>query len=107
MLSCLYNYANIDVLACLFQQDAASLSVTILKKRLRGRIFLGCDNHPVSRLFHLTTLCVWVKQLRYSVLLNSVFLTYVVLPCDCRQEVMDLVHKSGKFDKKFEGFTGN
>ncbi|KAK4718634.1 hypothetical protein R3W88_016972 [Solanum pinnatisectum] len=51
--------------------DAASLSVTILKKRLRGRIFLGCDNHPVSR-----------------------------------QEVMDLIEKSGKFDKKFEGFTG-
>ncbi|KAF3681483.1 putative protein SRG1-like [Capsicum annuum] len=51
--------------------DAASLSVNILKKKLRGRIFLGCDNHPVSR-----------------------------------QEVMDLVDKSGKFDKKFEGFTG-
>ncbi|KAH7573628.1 hypothetical protein JRO89_XS03G0182300 [Xanthoceras sorbifolium] len=51
--------------------DAASLSVAILKKRLRGRIFLGCDNHPVSR-----------------------------------QEVMDLVSKSGKFSKKFEGFTG-
>ncbi|OMO98387.1 hypothetical protein COLO4_13927 [Corchorus olitorius] len=51
--------------------DAASLSVTILKKKLRGRIFLGCDNHPLSR-----------------------------------QEIMDLVDKSGKFNKKFEGFTG-
>ncbi|KAK4737768.1 hypothetical protein R3W88_001465 [Solanum pinnatisectum] len=52
-------------------EDAASLSVTILKKRLRSRIFLGCDNHPLSR-----------------------------------QELMDLVNKSGKFEKKFEGFTG-
>ncbi|KAK3189807.1 hypothetical protein Dsin_029368 [Dipteronia sinensis] len=52
-------------------EDAASLSVAILKKKLRGRILLGCDNHPVSR-----------------------------------QEVMDLVSKSGKFSKKFEGFTG-
>ncbi|KAF5736928.1 hypothetical protein HS088_TW14G01095 [Tripterygium wilfordii] len=48
-----------------------SLSVAILKKKLRGWIFLGCDNHPVSR-----------------------------------QEVMDLVAKSGKFGKKFEGFSG-
>lgn len=33
-----------------FSQDAACLSVTIMKKKLHGRIFLGCDNHPVSRL---------------------------------------------------------
>ncbi|XP_060215141.1 uncharacterized protein LOC132641972 isoform X2 [Lycium barbarum] len=59
------------ILNLIHYEDAASLSVTILKKRLRGRIFLGCDNHPVSR-----------------------------------QEVMDLVDKSGKFDKKFGGFTG-
>lgn len=52
-------------------EDAASLSVAILKKKLRGRLFLGCDNHPVSR-----------------------------------QEVMDLVAKSGKFDQTFVGFTG-
>ncbi|KAF8401549.1 hypothetical protein HHK36_012491 [Tetracentron sinense] len=52
-------------------EDAASLSVAILKKKLRRQIFLGCDNHPLSR-----------------------------------QEVMDLVNKSGKFSKKFEGFTG-
>lgn len=52
-------------------EDAASLAVVILKKKLRGRIFLGCDNHPLSR-----------------------------------QEVMDLVNKSGKYDQKFEGFTG-
>ncbi|KAI8566114.1 hypothetical protein RHMOL_Rhmol02G0014400 [Rhododendron molle] len=51
--------------------DAASLLVAIMKKKLRGRIFLGCDNHPLSR-----------------------------------QEVMDLVNKSGKFSQKFEGFTG-
>ncbi|KAK8613077.1 hypothetical protein V6N13_104399 [Hibiscus sabdariffa] len=59
------------ILNLIHYEDAASLSVTILKKKLRGRIFLGCDNHPLSR-----------------------------------QEVMDLVEKSGKFDKKFEGFTG-
>ncbi|XP_070042212.1 uncharacterized protein [Nicotiana tomentosiformis] len=59
------------ILNLIHYEDAASLSVTILKKRLRGRIFLGCDNHPLSR-----------------------------------QEVMDLVNKSGKFEKKFEGFTG-
>ncbi|KAK3164368.1 hypothetical protein QOZ80_1AG0016690 [Eleusine coracana subsp. coracana] len=42
-----------------------------MKKRPRGRIFLGCDNKPLSR-----------------------------------QEIMDSVNKSGKFDTKFEGFTG-
>ncbi|KAJ0477617.1 putative NAD(P)-binding domain superfamily [Helianthus annuus] len=52
-------------------EDAASLCVAILKKKLCGRLFLGCDNHPVSR-----------------------------------QEVMDLVAKSGKFDNTFVGFTG-
>ncbi|GER50127.1 hypothetical protein STAS_27415 [Striga asiatica] len=51
--------------------DAASLSIAILKKNLRSRIFLGCDNHPISR-----------------------------------QELMDLVNKSGKYSKKFEAFTG-
>ncbi|KAI9195390.1 hypothetical protein LWI28_014428 [Acer negundo] len=59
------------ILNLIHYEDAASLSVAILKKKLRGRILLGCDNHPVSR-----------------------------------QEVMDLVSKSGKFSKKFEGFTG-
>ncbi|OMO53713.1 hypothetical protein CCACVL1_28405 [Corchorus capsularis] len=59
------------ILNLIHYEDAASLSVTILKKKLRGRIFLGCDNHPLSR-----------------------------------QEIMDLVDKSGKFNKKFEGFTG-
>ncbi|RYR63567.1 hypothetical protein Ahy_A04g021373 isoform B [Arachis hypogaea] len=29
--------------------DAASLSITILKKKCRRKIFLGCDNHPLSR----------------------------------------------------------
>ncbi|KAM1103839.1 hypothetical protein EV1_012396 [Malus domestica] len=52
-------------------EDAASLSVVILKKRIRNQIFLGCDNHPLSR-----------------------------------QEVMDLVAKSGKFSNTFEAFTG-
>ncbi|KAL9261298.1 hypothetical protein AKJ16_DCAP25131 [Drosera capensis] len=59
------------VLNLIHYEDAASLSVAILKKNLRGRIFLGCDSHPLSR-----------------------------------QEMMDLVRKSGKFSKKFVGFTG-
>ncbi|XP_052190180.1 uncharacterized protein LOC127799925 [Diospyros lotus] len=59
------------ILNLLHYEDAASLSVAILKKKLRGQIFLGCDNHPLSR-----------------------------------QDVMDLVNKSGKFSKTFEGFTG-
>ncbi|KAI5650672.1 hypothetical protein M9H77_36677 [Catharanthus roseus] len=59
------------ILNLIHYEDAASLSVAILKKKLCGRIFLGCDNHPLSR-----------------------------------QEVMDLVTKSGKYNKKFEGFTG-
>ncbi|XP_073225650.1 uncharacterized protein [Cicer arietinum] len=59
------------VLNLIHYEDAAFLSVAILKKQFRGRIFLGCDNHPLSR-----------------------------------QEIMDLVNKSGKFDKKFDKFTG-
>lgn len=59
------------ILNLIHYEDAASLSVAILKKQFRGRIFLGCDNHPLSR-----------------------------------QEIMDLVSKSGKFSKKFEKFTG-
>lgn len=30
-------------------QDAASLAIAIMKKRLRNQIFLGCDNKPLSR----------------------------------------------------------
>ncbi|KAF7005859.1 hypothetical protein CFC21_020959 [Triticum aestivum] len=52
-------------------EDAASLAIAIMKKRPRGRIFLGCDNKPLSR-----------------------------------QEIMDAVNKSGKFDTEFHGFTG-
>uniref|UniRef100_A0A7N2LW17 NAD(P)-binding domain-containing protein n=1 Tax=Quercus lobata TaxID=97700 RepID=A0A7N2LW17_QUELO len=63
--------ATIDGAISELRHDAASLAITILKKKLRGQIFLGCDNHPLSR-----------------------------------QEVMDLVTKSGKFSKKFEAFTG-
>ncbi|XP_048136161.1 uncharacterized protein LOC115748517 [Rhodamnia argentea] len=59
------------ILNLIHYEDAASLSVAIMKKKLRSRIFLGCDNHPLSR-----------------------------------QEVMDIVEKSGKFSKKFQGFTG-
>uniref|UniRef100_M8BCR4 NAD-dependent epimerase/dehydratase domain-containing protein n=1 Tax=Aegilops tauschii TaxID=37682 RepID=M8BCR4_AEGTA len=55
----------------LCNEDAASLAIAIMKKRPRGRIFLGCDNKPLSR-----------------------------------KEIMDAVNKSGKFDTKFQGFTG-
>ncbi|KAG8052326.1 hypothetical protein GUJ93_ZPchr0001g31565 [Zizania palustris] len=52
-------------------EDAASLAISLMKKGHKGRIFLGCDNKPLSR-----------------------------------QEIMDAVNRSGKFDTKFEGFTG-
>ncbi|MCH92180.1 hypothetical protein A2U01_0013115, partial [Trifolium medium] len=38
------------ILNLIHYEDAASLSVAILKKQFRGKIFLGCDNHPLSRL---------------------------------------------------------
>ncbi|KAK9664273.1 hypothetical protein RND81_14G030300 [Saponaria officinalis] len=59
------------ILNLIHYEDAASLAMSILRKNIRGRVFLGCDNHPLSR-----------------------------------QEIMELVNKSGKFDKKFEAFTG-
>nr|GLL42067.1 uncharacterized protein LOC109192594 [Ipomoea trifida] len=59
------------ILNLIHYEDAASLAIVILKKKLHGRIFLGCDNHPLSR-----------------------------------QELMDLVNKSGKYSQKFKGFTG-
>ncbi|KAK9933686.1 hypothetical protein M0R45_020867 [Rubus argutus] len=37
------------VLNLIHYEDAASLSVAILKKRLHNQILLGCDNHPLSR----------------------------------------------------------
>ncbi|CAE6038167.1 unnamed protein product [Arabidopsis arenosa] len=58
------------ILNLIHYEDAASLAVAIMKKKPGGRIFLGCDNHPLSR-----------------------------------QEVVDLMDQSGKYDKKFEGFT--
>ncbi|CAN8287213.1 unnamed protein product [Cochlearia groenlandica] len=59
-----------DVLLRAEKVDAASLAVEIMKKKKKGGVFLGCDNHPLSR-----------------------------------QEVMDLMAQSGKFDNKFKGFT--
>ncbi|KAH7654967.1 NAD(P)-binding domain-containing protein [Dioscorea alata] len=53
-------------------EDAALLAVAIMKKKLRSQVFLGCDNHPLSR-----------------------------------QDLMDAVNRSGKFSKKFMGFTGS
>ncbi|CAL5213886.1 unnamed protein product [Lathyrus oleraceus] len=58
------------ILNLIHYEDAASLLVAILKKKFRGQIFLGCDNHPLSR-----------------------------------QEMMDLVNRSGKFSKKFDKFS--
>ncbi|KAL0844572.1 hypothetical protein Bca101_017818 [Brassica carinata] len=58
------------ILNLIHYEDAASLAVAIMKKKAGGRIFVGCDNHPLSR-----------------------------------QEVMDLMDQSGKYDKKFKGFT--
>ncbi|KAJ1687730.1 hypothetical protein LUZ63_019120 [Rhynchospora breviuscula] len=37
------------ILNLIHYEDAASLSIAIMKKRLRSRIFVGCDNHPLSR----------------------------------------------------------
>uniref|UniRef100_A0A0E0C1Z2 NAD-dependent epimerase/dehydratase domain-containing protein n=2 Tax=Oryza meridionalis TaxID=40149 RepID=A0A0E0C1Z2_9ORYZ len=51
--------------------DAATLAIAIMERRLRARVFVGCDNQPLSR-----------------------------------QEIIDLVNRSGKFDTKFQGFTG-
>lgn len=59
------------ILNLIHYEDAASLCVTILKKGFRKEVFMGCDNHPLSR-----------------------------------QEVMDIVNESGKFEDKFEAFTG-
>ncbi|XP_066161571.1 uncharacterized protein [Oryza sativa Japonica Group] len=59
------------ILNLIHYEDAASLAIAIMKRRLRARVFVGCDNQPLSR-----------------------------------QEIMDLVNRSGKFDTKFQGFTG-
>ncbi|GJP46430.1 hypothetical protein CLOM_g5717 [Closterium sp. NIES-68] len=37
------------ILNLISYEDAASLCVAILAARKRGRVFMGCDNHPVSR----------------------------------------------------------
>ncbi|KAJ0980693.1 hypothetical protein J5N97_008948 [Dioscorea zingiberensis] len=37
------------ILNVIHYEDAATLSVAILKKKLQNRVFVGCDNHPVSR----------------------------------------------------------
>ncbi|CAL4963673.1 unnamed protein product [Urochloa decumbens] len=59
------------ILNLIHYEDAASLAIAIMNKRLRSRIFVGCDNEPLSR-----------------------------------QEIMDRVNRSGKFDTEFQGFTG-
>lgn len=102
-------------------QDAASLSVAILKKNFRGQIFLGCDNHPLSRLaaFSLTCQIILDYSCRMFLPVNQTVMiffsftfwlkeTFSHSHCWCvfRQEMMDLVNKSGKFSKKFDEFTG-
>ena len=42
-------------------QDAASLAIAIMKKGLRSRVFVGCDNEPLSR------------SMPNSILFNSLF----------------------------------
>lgn len=37
------------ILNLIHYEDAASLATEIMKRKLRGRIFLGCDNYPLSR----------------------------------------------------------
>ncbi|XP_072998273.1 uncharacterized protein [Typha latifolia] len=37
------------ILNLIHYEDAASLSIAIMKKKLRERLFVGCDNHPLSR----------------------------------------------------------
>ncbi|WVZ71141.1 hypothetical protein U9M48_019761 [Paspalum notatum var. saurae] len=59
------------ILNLIHYEDAASLAIAIMNKRLRGQVFVGCDNEPLSR-----------------------------------EEIMDRVNKSGKFDTEFQGFTG-
>ncbi|XP_037421516.1 uncharacterized protein LOC119286243 isoform X2 [Triticum dicoccoides] len=58
------------IISMIHYEDAASLGIAIMKRKLRGRVFVGCDNQPLSR-----------------------------------QEIMDRVNRSEKFDGKFEGFT--
>lgn len=45
------------ILNLIHYEDAASLSIAILKKKIRGQIFLGCDNHPLSRLARNIHIC--------------------------------------------------
>lgn len=104
-------------------QDAASLSVAILKKNFRGQIFLGCDNHPLSRLGAFSLTCqvtFWLFLQDISTSLSDccdyiyIYIHFLVKRtishphrcCVFRQEMMDLVNKSGKFSKKFDEFTG-
>ncbi|XP_038971045.1 uncharacterized protein LOC120104256 [Phoenix dactylifera] len=37
------------ILNLIHYEEAASLLITVMQNKFRGRIFLGCDNHPLSR----------------------------------------------------------
>ncbi|PKU80340.1 hypothetical protein MA16_Dca005871 [Dendrobium catenatum] len=41
--------AVLEAGGCVLRLDAASLAIAIMKRKLRSRIFLGCDNNPISR----------------------------------------------------------
>ena len=49
LLNLVFHFFKFGVACAVPKKDAASMSVVILKKKLRGQIFLGCDNHPLSR----------------------------------------------------------
>uniref|UniRef100_A0A0D9V104 NAD-dependent epimerase/dehydratase domain-containing protein n=1 Tax=Leersia perrieri TaxID=77586 RepID=A0A0D9V104_9ORYZ len=78
------------ILNLIHYEDAASLAFAIMKRRLRARVFVGCDNQPLSRLLQ-TSSCRADLLFIYE---------------QFWREIMDLVNRSGKFDMKFQGFTG-
>lgn len=58
--SFMFSHCSLYSNYCSGLQDAALLAVAILKKKLRGRTFLGCDNHPLSRSFSSLFLVLYI-----------------------------------------------
>lgn len=69
------------------QQDAASLSVAILKKKLRGHVLLGCDNNPVSR---FSAILLYISSNSLYVIYLVHFFRYSDLNCLCSYQLMSL-----------------
>ncbi|KAL5150920.1 hypothetical protein HKD37_13G037438 [Glycine soja] len=69
------------ILNLIHYEDAASLSVAILKKQFHGRIFLGCDNHPLSRLHAIYPLSLQLLSWRQRFLLSEICSALLQLPC--------------------------